>query len=677
MPSLVNKLNLTRPRLIGLGVVLIVAVAALIFWMASLNRRIEDERDQLRAASRVEVKEARLRAPATDGFTLYANSAAVRATVQLNGTRYLATAGGLVALDEGDSIKRRYTTLDGLPENDLTTLAVFRGRLFIGTTSAGLLAFDGSEFTHYQFEKPKATRVSVLVATASELIVGTLDGGVFEYDGERFSRRFNATTGADFSRVTALLAKGSRLYIGTQNQGLYVWREAQIVHLSTNEGLPSTHVTALAAMPDELTNFGSVAVATDFGVVGADDDLQIKPLSTQPNITSLVTINGKMWAGLFGGGLKQLDSQTDAGSSRQRAVANGQTEAVGLPRAMPTTLFADDAGLWALTEMGAFVRRASDSRPAFDAVASLLAGERSLTTGHIMSLDIDPQARLWIGYFDRGIDITATETGERIVHLEDERLREVNFIKFDDSESRTLVATSRGLIILDGSAKQTVLTRERNGLISDAVAHVALRQAASITSVSASAMGARDRAIVLATAGGLTEISGGRARSLSAFHGLASNHLYTSAAAGSRLYVGSLAGLIEMDGLRVVHAYKTSNSKLSHDWVTALAEDEGTLYIGTNGGGVDALLATGEWLNFADQLGAFEVNQNAMHKDGEQLYVGTTDRGLLVYNTRARRWSRISAGLPSPNVTAITSDDHFVYVGTLNGLLRIEKRVME
>ena len=176
--------------------------------------------------------------------------------------------------------------------------------------------------------------------------------------------------------------------------------------------------------------------------------------------------------------------------------------------------------------------------------------------------------------------------------------------------------------------------------------------------------------------GGLREISDGRARSLTAFHGLASNHLYTSVAVGSRLFVGSLAGLVELEGLRVVRTYKTSNSRLSHDWVSALAESNGTLFVGTNGGGVDALLPTGEWVNFAEELGGFEVNQNAMHADGERLYVGTSDRGLLVYNTRDRRWSRISAGLASQNVTAITSDDEFVYVGTLNGLVRIEKRVM-
>jgi ligand-binding sensor domain-containing protein len=303
-----------------------------------------------------------------------------------------------------------------------------------------------------------------------------------------------------------------------------------------------------------------------------------------------------------------------------------------------------------------------------------------LTAAQVTSLAFDGAGRLWVGYFDKGIDTIAPETSERLSHIEDDRVREINCIAFDRDGDQVLVATSRGLVIFDGRAKQTVLTRERNGLINDAIAHVSL---ASIRSPFPETTGtlpvslSGSRTMVLATAGGLTEIFGERARSITAFHGLASNHLYTSAAVGSRLFVGSLAGLAELEGLRVVRTYKTSNSRLSHDWVTALAEADGTLYKGTNGGGVDALLPTGEWVSFADERGRFEVNQNAMQYDGVRLFVGTSDRGLLVYNTRARSWKQISAGLTSQSVTAITTDDQFVYVGTSNGLVRIEKRVVD
>lgn len=657
---------------------LVVAVITVNRW----NRQLTAARQQLEDAARVEVEQSPLRPPASDGLRLYLHTEDVRATAVFQNQRYLATSGGLLAFDESGSFRRRYTSLDGLTDNDLTALAVFGNRLFIGTATAGMMAFDANTFTAYRFSKPRATRVSVLLATATELLIGTLDGGLFEYDGERFSRRLNAATGADFAKVTALLAEDSRLYIGTQDKGLYLWREAQFRRFSTTEGLPAERVTGLAALPGT----GDVVVATDFGVSRLSEAGDLSEFSKQANITSLAVSRGRLYAGLFSGGILELTggaaagaSNVAAGEARQDAggarltlpISERRKETAARP---PTLVFAEPGSLWALTRAGAFIRDEEANRQTFEPfflAASATTNQDSLAAAHISSLALEGGGiggggRLWVGYFDSGIDVIAPESGERLLRLEDERVREVNFITFDRANDRALVATSRGLVALDHRLQQSVMTRQQSGLIDDAVAHVALVDEA----------GGRGSRLILATAGGLTDYSQGRARSITAFHGLASNHLYTSAAVGARLFVGSLAGLIEMEGLRVVRAYKRSNSKLSADWVTALVEAEGVLYIGTVDG-IDALLPTGEMVNFTEELGGkIEVNLNAMHADGERVYVGTSDKGLFAYNVRDRRWSRVSAGLSSQNVTAIASDDRFLYVGTLNGLVRIEKRVI-
>lgn len=682
MRALIHKMKLTRGRALiaaALGVSLV--IAAIVIYIVRINRSLAGERERQTAATRIEVEEHSLRAPSSDGLTLYLNASDVRAVASFKGVRYLATSGGLIALDEGGNVNRRFTTLDGLPDNDLTALAVFRERLFAGTVGSGLVAFDGNGFTGYRFARPKATRVSVLVPTESELLIGTLDGGLFEYDGEHFSRRFNSATGADFSRVTALLPFESRLYIGTQDSGLYIWREAHIEHLTTNEGLPSPHVTAISVLPSSSSDRGSVAIATDFAVVALNEANEIKPISNRPNVTSLAVSGEHLWAGNFGGGIVDLNANVGSRRSLAGESRSSLSEAAGVPASAPAVVYASDSKLWALTSEGAFVRDERGASPAFESVAGSLVGDRVLSAGHITALASDGAGRLWVGYFDRGIDLISAEASERLSHIEDDRVREINHLAFDAREARMLAATSRGLVVFGGGLKQTVMTREQSGLINDSIAHVTIADIDSrllATTGGAPALeNLRGRAMVLATAGGLTEVIGGRTRSITAFHGLASNHLYASAAVGLRLFVGSLAGLAEIEGLRVLRTYKTSNSRLSHDWVTALAEADGTLYVGTNGGGVDALLPTGEWMNFGDEIGKIEVNQNAMHYDGERLYVGTSDRGLLVYNTRDRRWIRISAGLASQNVTAITSDDRFVYVGTFNGLVRIEKRVLQ
>lgn len=654
-----------RSVIIALSVVVVLSLTAIIIYVVKTNKRLAAEREQIATALRVEVQETQLRAPATDGFTAFLDSSDVRATANLANIRYLATSGGLIALDENGNIKRRYTTLDGLTDNDLTALAVFNNKLFIGTGASGMMSFDGNGFTGYRFVKPQATRVSAMFATDSELLIGTLDGGLFEYDGTKFVRRLNGTTGADFNRVTALLANHSRIYVGTQDKGLYVWREAHIEHFSTAEGLPSLHVTGLAVMPTDE----AIAVATDFGVATLSETNEIKELSKQANITSLAVSGGRLWAGLFSGGVIDIKGNNANGVVQNVADTGHQATDAGTLKSIPTSVFAGNGKLFALTQEGAFERDAQAKSPAFVTMSTAIASDKALTSAHITSLALDDAANLWVGYFDRGVDIISPETRERLSHVEDERVREVNFIAIKKGDDHAFIATSRGLVQLDSRLQQSVMTREQNGLIDNAIAHISFGDDSSSGTKGAGRM-------VLATAGGLTDITNNRPRSLTAFHGLSSNHLYTSVSIGPRLFLGSLAGLVELEGLRVVRTYKTSNSKISHDWVTALAEADGTLYIGTNGGGVDALLPTGEWLNFADELGKFEVNQNAMHFDGEKLFVGTSDKGVLVYNTRERRWTRISAGLTSLNVTAITADDRFIYVGTLNGLTRIEKRVI-
>ncbi|HEU4391189.1 MAG TPA: hypothetical protein VFV34_25545, partial [Blastocatellia bacterium] len=428
--------------------------------------------------------------------------------------------------------------------------------------------------------------------------------------------------------------------------------------------------------PGAHSNFGLAIAATDFGIVGIDDANNIKPISARPNVTSIAVAGNTVLAGLFNGGVADLTPELTQPANRTAltdkpslAIA-GSVEASRLPHASATVEVSDGV-VWALTEEGAYVRAVSSSKPAFEPAAASLTGGRMLTAGHITGLAIDDRGMLWVGYFDRGIDVIDPESAERLAHLEDEQLRQVNCVTFDAAGSRVLAATSRGLAELGSrtgpaTAKMTVLTREKDNIISNSIAHVAFGE---------TARGARS--MVLATAGGLTEVAEGRSRSLTAFHGLASNHLYAAAFGGSKLFVGSLAGLVELENLRVVRTYKTSNSRLSHDWVTALAFIDGSLYVGTNGGGVDALLQTGEWINFADFTGKFEVNQNAMCYDNERLYVGTTTEGILVYNLRDRTWIRFTAGLSSRNVTALTTDNQFVYAGTLNGLTRIEKRAIK
>src|SRR4029078_1282420 len=100
-----------------------------------------------------------------------------------------------VEYDDRGTVVRRYTTLDGLPENSILCLERYGEALYLGTESSGLVALAGSTFTRYRFVRPAAERVSALRATDSGLLVGTFAPGLYEVDGVTFTRLYQRTLG--------------------------------------------------------------------------------------------------------------------------------------------------------------------------------------------------------------------------------------------------------------------------------------------------------------------------------------------------------------------------------------------------------------------------------------------------------------------------------------------------
>jgi ligand-binding sensor domain-containing protein len=272
----------------------------------------------------------------------------------------------------------------------------------------------------------------------------------------------------------------------------------------------------------------------------------------------------------------------------------------------------------------------------------------------VSALAFDSSGRLWVGYFDRGLDVLSP-AGERATHIEDEHVFCVNRIVHDPQHDTTDVATANGLVVLDGALREREVLGRNEGLIADHVTDVALTPGG----------------MTLATPAGITFLTPAGARSIYAFHGLVNNHVYTLGAEGTRLLVGTLGGLSVLSQGQVRMNYTTANSGLKANWITALAQVGDDWFVGSYGGGIFRLDATGRCEEFPDATGAFVVNPNAMLATGQHVYAGTLERGLYVYDRALGRWSDVTAALPSPNVTALAVHNGYLYIGTDNGLIRI------
>jgi ligand-binding sensor domain-containing protein len=282
------------------------------------------------------------------------------------------------------------------------------------------------------------------------------------------------------------------------------------------------------------------------------------------------------------------------------------------------------------------------------------ASAEALADGDVSALAIGSGGKLWVGYFDHGLDIV--ELGfEKVAHFEDDRLFCVNRIVTDGV--KTAVATANGLLMFgeDGSLRQTLTRKE--GLIADHVTDVLFRM----------------DGMVAATPAGLSFIGDGGVRSLYVFHGLVNNHVYALAAEGQRTMAGTLGGVSALEGEVVRTNYTTANSNLRHNWITAMVRVDKEWFAGTYGAGVLRLDEQGRWSGFADLHGDLIVNPNALTVTQGRVYAGSLDRGLFVYDRASGRWTNTVAGLPSANVTALAVGGGYLYIGTDNGVVRMSE----
>src|SRR5207302_2009509 len=128
-----------RRLLVALSALMLVA-ALFAVWHVREKARAQLERERARLA-RENVIPFELRPrPALDRpeVQLWQDTRHVRAVARFHDSYFAATDGGLLELSQTGATLRHYTTLDGLPESDLTTLATWQGRLFIGTRTQGL-----------------------------------------------------------------------------------------------------------------------------------------------------------------------------------------------------------------------------------------------------------------------------------------------------------------------------------------------------------------------------------------------------------------------------------------------------------------------------------------------------------------------------------------------------------
>ena len=629
------------------------------FWSAS--RALDDSATRLSAESQIPFTVRTLEAlatPASTGSNASAPSAvferiappsAYRAAAILDGRIFLAGPTGIWEYATDGRLLDEHLVGAELPAAEPTRMATglargFEGSvLFIATAGEGLLIYDPNRkaFTQVRAEDHRFRDLtSVLPLKTGQILLGSERQGVLVYDGERLAPFHPELTNL---QVTALAGNETELWVGTLDRGVVRFRAGETQTFSESDGLPDPQVLSIA------TNDTDTYIGTPIGVAEFQGGSFTRTLADGFFASTLLVHEGKLVIGTLDEGIVEvpLDVRRSRGPRPvQRNVEPLEGSPVTQLPVMQLIRAADE--VLAVSPSGLHRLAAPPGEEQVIQQPSTLLADRNIS-----ALSFDPAGRLWVGYFDRGLDIVDLAAGQAR-HIENEHVFCVNRIAHDPARERTAVATANGLVFFDASGTQQEVLRREHGLISNHVTDIVVQ----------------GDAMTVATPAGITFLDALGARSLYAFHGLVNNHVYALGANGDRLLAGTLGGLSVLDAGVIQAAYTTANSSLEHNWITAIVPVESEWFVGTYGAGVLKFTANGTWESFPIASGAFEINPNAMLTTPARVYAGSLGRGIYVYEKSADRWSAIVDGLPSDNVTALAVRDGYLYVGTDNGIVR-------
>jgi ligand-binding sensor domain-containing protein len=631
-----------RAALVALGLAAF-AFAASALWQAS--QMLHHATLQAAAESEIPLSVIHLDRQLPGGIDTISSPAVFNDAIEFQGKLYLAGPGGLYVFGPNKREIAGYRTGLELPPYPLARLATGfiansnQPSLFIATRGGGLLTFDGRTFNQILPASAAFRDVTAILPLSNRhLLLGTAKKGLLIYDGKRMRLFQPKLAGIP---VTALAGTATDFWIGTMDRGVLHWHAGQVDQFGGAEGLPDPQVLSIAASGD------AVYVGTPMGVAQFMDGRFNRVLAKGFIARSLMVKGGMIEVGTVDEGTLEIPLRTDPSSSARPAVLDLNSEVLRFLDVDSRLVALARNGLYELDQnAGGWERVIGD-------------GGSLLTDSDISALAFDSSGRFWIGYFDRGLDILSPGS-RHVTHVEDEHVFCVNRIVYNPVDSQALVATANGLAIFDSAGRERQVLGRADGLISDHITDVVLEK----------------NGMTVATPAGITMIDASGARSLYAFQGLVSNHVYALAASGGRLLAGTLGGLSILENGQVLANFTTVNSGLKRNWITAIVAVAGDWFVGTYGAGVLRFDSTGHWQTFDDATGPFEVNSNAMLHDGDFVYAGTRGRGLMIYDCARERWSWLTDGLPSMNVTAIAVHGDSVYVGTDDGMVRISKEYL-
>ena len=384
---------------------------ALVFWRASHAK--EEAAIEVLSRSQIPFRIAPLDRVVPSAVEPIAATPGFRDLAAYKDTVAVSARAGLFLYTRTGVLERSYRVGLELPSAELGAMStgVAAGsaepELFIATRGEGMLAFNGTRFRQILPSALDLRNVTaVLVLGSGRVLLGTESHGVLVYDGRRlapFHARFKT------AHITALAGNDGDLWIGTLADGVFHYRGGQLDELPG--ALPDPQVLSLA------TAEGVAYAGTPLGVVEFRDGRRQRTLADGYFARAVARRGATLYVGTQDEGIIDVPLQS---RPSPRAPSDGGPPAFSVVRLVNLEGEPYAIGETAIYRYDPLQRQ---WRPA------LAAGPALLADRNVASLALSGGS-LWIGYFDRGLDIVDANL-EHAVHHEDDALFCINRIVAD------------------------------------------------------------------------------------------------------------------------------------------------------------------------------------------------------------------------------------------------------
>jgi ligand-binding sensor domain-containing protein len=594
-----------------------------------------------------------------------------------DGRVLVGTGSGLLLLDRDGVVTARWGVVEGLPGARVDALVPVAGpvgwALWVGT-EAGLarVVVDADADLrpgrggHACAAVAAGPPVRAVLDDPQGTLVGTWGGGLQRLapaprgGGQAlapvpFAAPAAAPGAAEAEgrpRVSALARWRDAVWVATAGGGLYRLEGGALVRADV--ALPSDVVFGLAATPERLLvgTLGGLVALDDGGARVLDPaDVRAIALPPPPAPTAAPAAAGAQGAG----------GPAAAGDPLLATLG------AGLLRLPPDGRPAPVDGLAA--PFVAHVARAGDTvcAAATDGVHVRRGGGpwQHLGTGRAPSADLTALAfdgeRLWAGTFDRGLGwFDAAGTWRAFEHpLVGERINALAVEPVPAGPPRLWVGTARGLALVEGDRVRR--WGRADGLPHAEVHALAVRRSGGV------ALGVGRGAALVTPQDGVRPL-GPKQRFLHrAVWAVAEDDRGT-------LWFGTTAGLFRWSGGRRPQRFAMATGHLPDDWVTAVAVQGRTLWVGTYSAGVVRLERAGRDLLPTRVGGALHVNPGGLLLAGGRLWAATMEGLFAAPLAAPGEWARRADVPPGTDVTALLPRSaEALWVATRRGLLTVQR----